>query len=277
MATPAQQKPRIVRWLAALAFVLGSAVTTPAISADVTARDITAALFRATGGEPLDYSNKDLSYLDLSGLDFKGAFLTHADMFGTDMTGANLSRVNLVGARLDRSIIIRTDFTGANLSGATMLVPAAFTTLEKARLEAPKFTGANLTRFRANGEYWRVDFRGADLTDADFSPHSKRFGDTTISVSRRTAFRSCDFSGARMVRANLSRILVHFSVFAGADMTGADLSDADFSKADLSGADITGADITGANFDEADLRGVRGLDQAKGLATAKNLDRAVRH
>lgn len=245
-------------------------------AADVTARELTAALYNTTAAAPLDYSNKNLSYLDLSGLDFKGALLTRADLFGTDMTGANLKGVNLVGARLDRTTIIKADFSGANLAGATMLVPAAFVTLGNATHEAPRFTGANLTRFRVNGEYWRVDFRGADLTDADFSPHSKRFGDTTISVSRRTSFRSCDFSGAKMVRANLSRVLVHFSVLAGADLTGADLSDADFSKADLSGADLTGANISGTDFDGADLRGVRGLEQAEGVDKARNLDRAIR-
>lgn len=268
-------------WMTTVCAVAGtfagaSLLMTSAEAADVTARDVTAALYKATAAEPLDYSNKDLSYLDLSGIDFKGALLTHADLFGVDMTGSNLKGVNLVGARLDRTTIIRADFSGANLAGATMLVPAAFVTLGSAITEAPRFTGANLTRFRVNGEYWRVDFRGADLTDADFSPHSKRFGDTTVSVSRRTSFRSCDFSGAKMIRANLSRVLVHFSVLAGADLTDADLSDADFSKADLSGADLTGANISRTDFDGADLRGVRGLDQAKGVAEARNLDKAIR-
>lgn len=267
--------PRFMSLALACALVAGGALTR-VDAAEVTARDVTAALYKATTAEPLDYSNKDLSYLDLSGIDFKSARLTHADLFGVDITGSNLKGVNLAGARLDRTTIIRADFSGANLSGATMLVPAAFVTLGNAIQEAPRFTGATLTRFRVNGEYWRVDFRGADLTDADFSPHSKRFGDTTISVTRRTAFRSCDFSGAKMIRANLSRVLVHFSILAGADLSGADLREADFSKADLSGADLTGANVTRTNFDGADLRGVRGLDQATGLETAINLDKAVR-
>jgi len=33
-------------------------------------------LFRAKAGEPIDYSNHKLMYLDLSGLDFKGARFT---------------------------------------------------------------------------------------------------------------------------------------------------------------------------------------------------------
>lgn len=247
-----------------------------AVAADVSIREITAALFKATRADPLDYSGKDLSYLDFSGIDLKAARMKDANLFGADFTGANLKDTNLSGALLDRTTIIRADFSGANLSGATMLVPAAFINLGQARNDAPRFTAANLQRFRVNGEYWRVDFRGADLTEADFSPHSKGFGDTTIAVTRRTAFRSCDFSGAKMVRAHLARVLMHFSVLAGADLTDADLTDADLSKADLSGADLTRAKIAGADFDGADLRGVRGLDTAIGLDQAVNLDRAYR-
>ena len=268
-----------VKTLITLAGALSAAfaMSAPLVwAAEVSIREITAAVFKATRSDPLDYSGKDLSYLDFSGIDFKAARMKDANLFGADFTGANLKDTNLSGALLDRTTIIRADFSGANLSGATMLVPAAFINLSQARNDAPRFTAANLQRFRVNGEYWRVDFRGADLTEANFSPHSKRFGDTTISVSRRTAFRSCDFSGAKMVRAQLARVLMHFSVLAGADLTDADLTDSDLSKADLSGANLTRAKVAGADFDGADLRGVRGLDTAIGLDQAVNLDRAYR-
>jgi len=44
---------------------------------------------------------------------------------------------------------------------------------------------------------------------------------------------------------------------------------ADLSKADLTGADLTGADLTDAVIDNANFQDVKGLDQAKGLATVK--------
>jgi uncharacterized protein YjbI with pentapeptide repeats len=78
------------------------------------------------------------------------------------------------------------------------------------------------------------------------------------------------------VRANLQRLLAHFSVFAGADLTDANLVEADLSKADLSGANLKGAKLFGANFDGANLRGVKGLEDAEGLAQALNLDKALR-
>ncbi|MDO9384470.1 MAG: pentapeptide repeat-containing protein [Hyphomicrobiaceae bacterium] len=259
--------------LAASIFAFGMS---NAMASDVTVREFTSALHAATPGQPIDFSNRDLSYLDLSNLNFGAARLARSDLFGTDMTDANLKNVSLIGARLDRTTIIRANFSGADLSGATMMVPAAFIDPITAVAEAPKFTGATLVRFRVTGVYWQVDFRGADLTDADFSPHAKRFGDTTVNEPLRTAVRSCDFSGARLVRANLRRLLAHFTVFAGADLTDANLSEADLSKADLSGANLTGAQLFGANFDGAILRGVQGLKDAKDVAHALNLDKAVR-
>lgn len=253
------------------------AIGAPAgFAADVTVRQVTSALHTAVPGQPVDFSNRDLSYLDLSNINLSGALLTRSNLFGTDMTDANLRQVNLTGARLDRTTIIRANFSGADLSGATMMVPAAFIDPITAVADAPKFTGATLLRFRVTGVYWQVDFRGADLSDSDFSPHAKRFGDTTVNEPLRTSLRSCDFSGARLVRANLRRLLAHFSVFAGADLTDANLVDADLSKADFSGANLKGAQLFGANFDGANLRGVQGLEAAKGVAEALNLDKAIR-
>ena len=56
----------------------------PMNGADVTAHDVAVTLFKTKAGEPVDYSNHKLMYLDLSGLDFKGARLAHADLHGTD-------------------------------------------------------------------------------------------------------------------------------------------------------------------------------------------------
>ena len=260
-------------WLTALILAIHASYV---LAADVTVRQFTSALNTATPEKPVDFYNRDLSYLDLSGLGLEGARLAGSNLFGTDMTDANLRNVNLSGAILNRTTIIRANFSGANLSGATMMVPAAFIDPINAIADAPKFRGATLIRFRVTGVYWQVDFRGADLTDADFSPHAKRFGDTTVNEPLRTAVRSCDFSGARLVRANLRRLLAHFSVFAGADLTNANLVEADLSKADLSGANLAGAELSGANFDGANLRGVQGLERAKGVAEALNLHKAIR-
>src|SRR3972149_1407923 len=107
--------------LASAALALGASAAAeetepvPQHAADFTNREITTALFKAKPGEPVDYSNHNLTYLDLSGLDFKGAKLAHSDFYGTDGPGAILRAPDLSHARLDRSVLIRADLSGANL------------------------------------------------------------------------------------------------------------------------------------------------------------------
>lgn len=59
-------------------------------AADFTAREVTEAFFKAKSGVPLDFSGRDLSFLDLANIDFKGASLAHANLYGVDLTRSSL-------------------------------------------------------------------------------------------------------------------------------------------------------------------------------------------
>lgn len=246
------------RMLVSAAMILS--VAPEVLAGDVSVREFTAALFQATTSQPVVYSGRDFSNLDLSGTDFKSARLARANLFGADLTGSDLSHADLSGANLDRTTLLRADFSGADLTGATMLQPASFLSDVHAAAEAPRFTGARLVRLRATGQYWRVDFRDADLSGADFSPFPMR-RDDLITHAFRPAFKSCDFSGSNLSGANLRHAVFHFSRFVGANLSHADLSRADFSKSDLAGADLTGANTTNTIFDGANLSGVKGLKE----------------
>lgn len=248
----------------------------PGFAGEITARRLTTELYSASPDIPPDYSGKDLSGLDLAGLDFKRAKLSRANLFGADLTGANLSHADLRFARLDRTTMLRADFSHANVSGATIIVPAAFVSWENAHADAPNFSFAALTGARVAGKFWRASFRGADLSGANFSPETitRRPGTTettTNSTSLPTEVGACDFTNAKLTGADLRRVNARYSIFVAADLSGADLANADFSKADLSGADLRDANISGTTFDGANLTGVRGLDQARGRAEARNL------
>lgn len=264
---------------AALTFSVGAlAEETEPVSpeADFSVRDITTALFKAKPGELLDYSNHDLTYLDLSGLNFKGAKLAKSNLYGADFTGANLRGSDMSGTRLDRATLIRADFSGANLSGASILRPTIYTDLGENLADAPRFAGANLTGIRVMANMSGADFHGADLTDANFTPREGRPGQGTITTLAKNMLKSCDFTKAIMRGANFDHAVLTFARLGGADLTGANLTDTDLSKADLSGADLTGADLTGADLDGANLLGVKGLDTVKGLSTALNFDKTIR-
>ncbi|KAB2942355.1 MAG: pentapeptide repeat-containing protein [Hyphomicrobium sp.] len=282
MKTTDAARPSLRRSLvlaAALLFSLGAgAEETEPVSpeADFTVRDITAALFKAKPGEPLDYSNHDLTYLDLSGLNFKGAKLAKSNLYGADFTGANLRGTDMSGTRLDRAVLIRADFSGANLYGASILRPTIYTDLTENIADAPRFAGANLTGIRVMANMSGADFHGADLTNANFTPREARPGQGTITTLAKNMLKSTDFTKAIARGANFDRAVLTFARFAGADLTGAKLTGADLSRADFTGADLTDADFTGADLDGATLLGVKGLDTVKGLSTALNFDKTIR-
>ncbi len=244
--------------------------------ADFTVREITSALFKAKPGERIDYSNHDLTYLDLAGLDFKGATLAHSDLYGTDFTGANLKGADLSHTRLNRAVLIRADLSGADLSGATIFRPTVYTDMRSDLADAPHFSGANMTGVRVMANLSGADFRGANMAGADFSPLESRPGQGTITSLMKNVLKSCDFSGAELKGANFDRADLTFARFVGANLKGANFAKADLSKVDFAGADLTDSDFTGADLYGANLGSAKGLDTVKGLATAVNIDKATR-
>jgi uncharacterized protein YjbI with pentapeptide repeats len=243
------------------------------IGAEMTARQMTEALVKADPARPLDLMAKDLRLLDLSGLDFKRARLQRSDLFGVDLTGANLSGVDLSGARLDRAVVIHADFSGAKLQNTTILRPTVYTDMRFDRSEAPRFVRADLSGSRVFARFDGADFSGANLRYADFSPQEAR-GDITIQP--HNSLRSCDLSGADLEGADLSYVSLTFSKLIGASLRNANLKGADLAGVDFSNADLSGADLTSADLDGANLTGVKGMETARGLASAHNLERAVR-
>jgi uncharacterized protein YjbI with pentapeptide repeats len=254
--------------------VLGPEGTTlDAGPAELSARDVTSAFFQAQADKPVDFSGRNLRFLDLSGLDFKGAALAGADLFGADLTTSDLRGVNLAGVNLNRTTMIRADFTGANLSGASLMRPSVATTLDFDPAESPRFARADMRNIRMTAKLIGADFRGADLTGAMMGPHEPR---SDLSSMPASILKSCDFSGAKLTDVDLSRAILTFSRFVGADLRRATLIGADLSKVDLSGADVTGADFTDAILDETLIAGIRGFETIRGRDTIRMLDRVRR-
>jgi uncharacterized protein YjbI with pentapeptide repeats len=245
-------------------------------NAEMSARAVTTLLFQAKPGVRVDLSGKFLVYLDLSELNFKGANLARSDFYGTDFTGASLKGADLSHTRLDRSELIRADLSGADLTGATILRPTIYSDLSTNTQDAPHFTGANLTQVHVQAELSGSDFRGENLSKANFYPLEGRPGEGTLATAYRNVLKYCDFSGARLDDADMERAVLWFAKFNGADLRNTNFTDADLSRADFSGANLSGADFTHADLDGANFVGAIGIGEAKGLDQAVNLSRAVR-
>lgn len=250
--------------------VFGAAL--PAGAADLTVRQLSEALFRASTAEPVDLSGKSLKLLDLSGVDFKAARLTGADMYGVDLTDARLAGADLGKAMLDRATLRRTDFTGAKLNGASLRTLSISAELPPNRADAPRFKNADLSEATIEGRLDGADFTGANLTRAVIGYQTAIWG----SYKPRSVMLGADFSNARLAGVDFHGAVLQFARFAAADLTGTMLAGSDLSRADFTNADLTNADLTDADLDGAILTGAKGLDTVKGLATALHVDKAVR-
>jgi uncharacterized protein YjbI with pentapeptide repeats len=242
-----------------------------AAAAELTERDVSVALAKAEPSHPIDFSHRDLSYLDLSDLDFKRANLSGANLYGADLSRTNLTGVNLAGAKLDHTVIINTNFAGADLSNASLFDAVAFSTFEVKPSEAPNFAGANLSGALVAARLSRSNMRGANLANI-------RMGMPTNHVLNvmRNALSGCDLSSATLVGADLRGIDLAFANLAGADLSHADLAHADLTQANLSGADITGVDLTETDLDETVFTDTVGLATVIGLDRARHRERLVR-
>lgn len=265
------QRARLTHRTTGLA--IAAAMMAPALAADVSVREVSEALFKASETSPVDFAGRDLSELDLAGLNFKGARLSGVNFYGADLSDVSLAGADLKAARLDRATITRAEFSSANLEGATLLRPSVFSGLAPDVREAPRFLGARLAKARIFGRLDFADFRWADLSGASLVGTDGR--DEQLAIARGS-YRGANFTEATLAGAILTGSNFYYAKFQKADLRGADLRDTDLTRADFTGADLTGADVTGADFDEAVVSDAKGLESLKGLASAKNVDRLVR-
>lgn len=242
-------------------------------AADWSLRDVVTALFKADRRTPIDFSNAELKFLDLSGLDFKRARLTGANLHGSDLTGAILSNCDLQNAILDRATLVGVDFSSSNLEGALIRLPFSAGSPGFDSSASPKFPGANLRQARLVGRFDGGNFRGAKLDGANLGP----YGDwTQNTLARRSVIVSGDFSGASLVNANLSEAILTFVNFKDADLRGVNLTNANLVGADFSGANLANANVNGADFEGTNLTTANGLDQLVGRERAINWPSARR-
>jgi uncharacterized protein YjbI with pentapeptide repeats/beta-lactamase regulating signal transducer with metallopeptidase domain len=175
-----------------------------------------------------DFSNRNLSGLDLSHLTFTGANFDNANLDNVDFTGAQLVGVS---------------FGHTNLSGAD-------------------FSGARVTGSRFEG----VDLSGADVSGAHFVGSMLDAGTLHANGSMRSMIGDCagcsfsnadlhgqDLHGMRLTGANLENADLHATNLRGALLSGANLQNADLDGADLRHADLTGANLSGASMDGTQL------------------------
>ena len=244
-------------------------VDTPAA---LDAEKVKAILAAAPVEEPPDFSGQDLSGLDLHGLDFKRAVLVKARLAGSDLTGANLFSCDLTDAvlteaklghaNMDGTTLRRADLRRADLRGASL-----FATI----IEAADLSGADLSETRIIGYLKKAKLVGTKLQGANIGADP---GNQSMGVMRASFvggdLTGADFSGSNLFKADFSHASLKDAVLRGVNLGNGDLVETDFTGADVTDMNLSQADISGAIFTRA-----KGVKTIKGLAEARNRDKAV--
>jgi uncharacterized protein YjbI with pentapeptide repeats len=140
--------------------------------------------------------------LNAEGLDFTEADLSGIELLGAELSEANLSGVRLVGAHLGGAWLEGTSLRGADLSHASLRkahgrgcdaqgVVAVETDFRRAEFEEANLTRADLrSASLGNARFWHTDLRGADLRDCTFGASQSW---TSLNQAR---IAGCKFGGA---------------------------------------------------------------------------------
>lgn len=180
---------------------------------------------------------RNFSNIDLSGVNLTGANLGNIDLTNANLAGANLSWASLSHAK----------FTGANLHQAD---------LRSAIINQADFSGANLSRAKLNKVDLRlailqdVDLNWADLSNADLSGANLQNAQMDRINLKQAKLNNTELNGAQLMEANLVQAML-----ISANLTGANLREADLEQANLRSAVLVDANLTEANLNAAYLRG----------------------
>lgn len=198
-----------------------------------------------------DLAEADLSNANAAGADFSGAKLGRTNLKEADLTGAKMERADLTKAVLDGAILEEADLQGACLAGSS----AKGTMFPRADLTGANFQkGVCVKADFSKATLSQADFQGADLTEASVIGaigHQVNLAGAVLTKLR--AGGGCDFTGAKLVKAQGNG-----SIWKGANLTGADfryarMEEAMFTSACLKQSNLSAADMKFSRFNKANL------------------------
>ena len=156
-----------------------------------------------------------------------------------NLQGSWLNGVNLLGARLEKAVLIKAHLHEVNLFEADLREAD----LEGAYLYGTNLVGANLQK---------ADLEEANLHQVDLI-NTRLQGAYLVGAQLQDA----KLGGARLQGANLNKAQLQGASLFGTQLQGADLEFAQLQCASLMGAELQGAMLCNAGFHEVELHGTR--------------------
>ncbi len=179
-------------------------------------------------GKRADFSDVDLSEMNLSGMDFSHAEMTGVNLRNSNLAGANLSHENLWG-----SYMHNTDLTGAVIDGTTFYdVNLTLSKLNDCKGEKACFSFSCM---------WDCQLKNANLQKANFFASEICNCDFTESNLEEARFCCADFDDSIFVNTKLCNAnfdyarRTYWTNFENSDMTGLSTADIDLDPDNLKG------------------------------------------
>lgn len=200
-----------------------------------------------------DFSEFNLSHINLSGTDLMDINFSWANLSGTDLSGTDLSR----------AVLIETNLNGADLTNTVLedalfcrtIMPYGTIKSDSTRVITPQQL---LDRYAAGERRFpglvivRADLRNQDLRGINLS-----YRDIKQRLRFRPHLPKANLSGANLEGSSLISINLRGGNLSNINFSESVLRGANFTDVNLRGANLLGADIEGVNFTRADLTGAR--------------------
>ena len=206
-----------------------------------------------------DFSDVDLSEVNLSGAKLNGVNFTNANLSVANLSGANLDEANLTNAKLNVARLSGAHLSKAILNHASLNVA----NLIRADLKNAQLRGASLIRAELiRADLTRADLEGANLRSADLREAALRQANLRGANLSQATLRGAFLTGAHLEQANLNDTDLSRTVMSGANLRDTELRQVNLRRANLSGTNLSGAnlrwaDLSGANLRFCDLSGAK--------------------
>ncbi len=192
----------------------------------------------------LDFSDKMLCGINLSGSEIEGVNFNRAYLNGSDLSDARLKKATFRGSSLQGADLHRANMQGAQLRRANM----RGANLESANMQGAKLEDANMQEAKLFG----VDLQTTHLNYVDLQRAS-----LVCANLQNTRFFDVKIQEVDLFKANMQLAHLNSVHLQGANLNNTNLQGAKLRKVNLQGADLENANMRGAHIEDTNMQGTK--------------------
>ena len=200
--------------------------------------------------ETVKVNDADLSWAYFRKCDLTRFNMQYAKMHNTDFSNANLSGVDLSNWDIEGSRFVNANLRGITIDGAVY----EYLTMDYADIQDSTITNSTIhSRIRMNGaNCLRTNFTGTYFNkQSEFEGANMRFTNWTDANIRESMCRATDFSGSTFSNTGMREVQFQGANFQDCRLDGCNLRGSNFKTANFRGAVVTNSNTAGINANDS--------------------------